>query len=131
MPGTTGAPAATPNVSMAAIRCAVSGRRGARSAAISWAAVIADSAFVIDSAIVGVSKPDPAIFLMALDAASLPSSEVVYVGDYYAVDVVGARSVGITPVLFDPYGVYEDADCAVMNKFDDILGLVEDWTDRG
>jgi putative hydrolase of the HAD superfamily len=86
--------------------------------------------FVIDSMIVGVSKPDPTIFLMALDAASLPSSEVVYVGDYYAVDVVGARTVGITPVLFDPYGVYEDVDCAVMNKFDDILGLVEDWTDN-
>jgi putative hydrolase of the HAD superfamily len=87
--------------------------------------------FVIDSMIVGVSKPDPRIFHMALDAASLPPSEVVYVGDYYAVDVIGARTAGITPVLFDPYGAYEDVDCAVMKEFGDILDLIEKWTDDG
>lgn len=83
--------------------------------------------FVLDSAIVGVSKPNPRIFELAIEASVLPPSEMAYVGDYYEVDVVGARGVGMTPVLFDPYGAYEDVDCAVIRRFGDIVGLVDTW----
>lgn len=81
--------------------------------------------FVIDSAVVGVSKPDPEIFRIALDKSSLEPSEAVYVGDYYEVDVVGARSVGMMPVLFDPVGVYAGADCDVISSFPDILDVLD------
>jgi putative hydrolase of the HAD superfamily len=83
--------------------------------------------FVIDSAIVGVSKPDPRIFELALEASGLPASETAYVGDYYEVDVVGSRGVGMRPVLFDPVGAYEDVDCDVMKEFGDIVRLVDAW----
>jgi putative hydrolase of the HAD superfamily len=83
--------------------------------------------FVIDSGVVGVSKPDPAIFGKALEASSLSPSEAAYVGDYYAVDVVGARGAGMKPVLFDPVGAYEKVDCDVMKRFADIIGLVDAW----
>ncbi len=68
-------------------------------------------AFVIDSGAVGVEKPDPAIFRLALDRADVAPGEALYVGDVYAVDVVGARRAGIEPVLLDPLGRYADRDC--------------------
>lgn len=84
-------------------------------------------AFVIDSAVVGVSKPDPRIFELALEASGVPAEEAVYVGDYYEVDVVGARGVGIRPVLFDPVEAYEGVDCEVVTAFPDIVELVDEW----
>jgi HAD superfamily hydrolase (TIGR01509 family) len=54
---------------------------------------------VIDSARVGVEKPDARIFQAALEALGVPAEEALYVGDLYEVDVVGARSAGIEAVL--------------------------------
>ena len=54
---------------------------------------------VIDSSLVGIEKPDPAIFRAALDALSVSPEEALYVGDLYDVDVVGARAAGIEAVL--------------------------------
>lgn len=65
---------------------------------------------LVDSGVVGVSKPDPRIFELALDALGLAADEVVYVGDTPAIDVVGARRAGIVPVLMDPYELHLDAD---------------------
>jgi putative hydrolase of the HAD superfamily len=60
---------------------------------------------VVDSAVVGVAKPDPAIFRIALDALGVPASTaVVYVGDSLRYDVTGALAAGLTPVHLDPYG---------------------------
>lgn len=62
---------------------------------------------IIDSAVVGVSKPDPAIFRLALDALGLPASSghsVVHVGDSLRYDVAGAVAAGLRPVHLDPHG---------------------------
>jgi putative hydrolase of the HAD superfamily len=62
---------------------------------------------VIDSAVVGVSKPDPAIFALALDALGIPTADrstVVHVGDSLRYDVVGALAAGVRPVHLDPHG---------------------------
>ena len=81
--------------------------------------------FLVDSWDVGISKPDPRIFKAALELASLRPDEVVYVGDYYEVDVVGARGAGMHAALFDPYGAYKEADCAMMKRFADVLDIVD------
>lgn len=80
--------------------------------------------FVIDSAIVGISKPDRRIFEDALERSSLSPEEAVYVGDYYEVDVRGARAAGMLPVLFDPVGAYGDVDCEVITRLKDIVDVV-------
>ena len=59
---------------------------------------------VIDSTVVGVAKPDPAIFRFALEAAGVPAERSLFVGDSVAIDVAGARAAGIAAVHFDPYG---------------------------
>jgi len=58
---------------------------------------------VVDSHVVGVSKPDPAIFASALDQLGVPAGRVAYVGDSIRYDVGGARAAGLVPVLLDPY----------------------------
>ena len=60
---------------------------------------------VIDSAVVGVAKPDPAIFSIALNALHVPSGgTVLHVGDSLRFDVAGALAAGLQPVHMDPYG---------------------------
>lgn len=49
---------------------------------------------VIESAVVGVRKPDPAIFALGVRALGLPANEVLVVGDTYSKDIVPAHSLG-------------------------------------
>jgi FMN phosphatase YigB (HAD superfamily) len=66
--------------------------------------------FVIDSSQVGVEKPDPRIFRMALGrGAGVAATEAVYVGDLYSIDVVGARSHANH--LMDPGRAGDRGDC--------------------
>ena len=67
--------------------------------------------FVIDSALVGMEKPDPRIFRMGLERLGVEPEEAVYVGDIYEIDVVGARAAGMTAVLVDPLGRWTELDC--------------------
>ena len=67
--------------------------------------------FVVDSGVVGVEKPDPEIFRIALRRAGVEAAEAMHVGDLYPVDVVGARRAGLEPVLLDPLGRYGDRGC--------------------
>lgn len=68
--------------------------------------------FVVTSGEVGFDKPEPPIFLAALQKAGVNASETVHVGDQYKLDVVGARGVGINPILIDRYDLYpEVSDC--------------------
>src|SRR5262245_36825501 len=64
----------------------------------------AEVAVVVDSAVVGVEKPDPRIFGFALDALGLTPERCLYVGDTVHFDVGGARAAGLHPVHLDPYG---------------------------
>ena len=68
--------------------------------------------FVVTSKEAGADKPKPPIFLAALDKAGVNASEAVHVGDQYKLDVIGARAVGINPILVDRYDIYPKvSDC--------------------
>jgi putative hydrolase of the HAD superfamily len=67
--------------------------------------------FVIDSALVGVEKPDPEIFRLGLERAEASPEEAIYIGDLYSVDVLGARGAGMAAVLLDPGGFWGARDC--------------------
>jgi HAD superfamily hydrolase (TIGR01509 family) len=75
--------------------------------------------FVLDSGELGVEKPDPRIFRIALERANVEPAEAVYVGDLYSVDVLGARSVGMAGILLDPAGYWGARDCPA------VRGLLE------
>jgi putative hydrolase of the HAD superfamily len=79
---------------------------------------------IIDSAVVGVEKPDPAIFERALEDLGMTPSACAYVGDIYAVDIEGARRAGIRGVLLDPLHLHEEFACLRVGKLPDILPLL-------
>ena len=49
---------------------------------------------VIESAVVGVRKPNPAIFALGVCALDLPASQVLVVGDTYGKDIMPAHKLG-------------------------------------
>ncbi len=56
----------------------------------------------ITSESIGVNKPDPKIFTHALRMASAKRTESIMIGDNLAVDVIGARNIGMDQVYFNP-----------------------------
>jgi putative hydrolase of the HAD superfamily len=59
---------------------------------------------VVDSGIVGIEKPDPRIFQIALDTFGLSPARTLHLGDNYTTDVLGARAAGVRIGLVDPFG---------------------------
>jgi putative hydrolase of the HAD superfamily len=78
---------------------------------------------VLDSALVGVEKPDPAIFRAALAALGVAPAEALYVGDLYDVDVVGARAAGMEAVLLVPDAAGPGPDC---RRISSLAALADD-----
>ena len=58
---------------------------------------------IIDSHVVGISKPEADIFRHALDPIGVEPANAVYVGDTIRYDVTGARAAGLHPIHMDPY----------------------------
>jgi len=79
---------------------------------------------VIDSGAVGVSKPDPRIFRIALEAMQLDAAQVWYVGDTPAIDVTGARAAGLVPIVMDPYDLQDGADYVRVRSLHDVAALL-------
>ena len=50
------------------------------------------------------AKPDPHIFNYTLAAVGVSAAEAVHVGDTYEADIIGAKGVGIRPILIDRDG---------------------------
>jgi len=82
--------------------------------------------FIIYSDDVGCEKPLPHIFEDALLKADVKPQESIHVGDSYMADVLGARRVGITPILVcneNIENIYDD--CICINNLIDILKFLE------
>jgi len=82
--------------------------------------------FVIDSSKVGVEKPDPRIFHMALERAQLRPEQAAYIGDLYSIDVLGARAAGLHAVLMDPGRCWPPRDCRTAQSVLGAVGLLLD-----
>ncbi|MFC1937159.1 HAD family hydrolase [Chloroflexota bacterium] len=82
--------------------------------------------FIVTSKDIGVDKPNPPIFLAALELAKVDASEVIHVGDQYKFDVVGARGVGISPILIDRYDLYSGAnDCPRIRSLNELTQYLQ------
>jgi len=81
---------------------------------------------IVDSTVVGVSKPNPEIFRFALEAMNLRAEQCLYVGDAYRYDVVGASRAGLQALHFDPYELHIGAAHARARSLDQLADLLED-----
>lgn len=74
---------------------------------------------------VNIFKPEPGIFEHALRRADLTAQEAIYVGDNYYADVVGSRRAGLRPILYDPDGIFPEADCTTIKSFDELQSILK------
>lgn len=82
---------------------------------------------IIESAVVGIRKPDPAIFRLGIDALRLAPGEVAVVGDSFDKDIVpattlGCRTIWLKNIGWNPYEGTETAD-AVITDFPQIKAV--------
>lgn len=55
---------------------------------------------IIESAVVGVRKPDPAIWQLGVEAAKVEASQCIAVGDSFNKDIVPAHNIGCQTIWF-------------------------------
>ena len=83
---------------------------------------------VIESAVVGVRKPDPRIFMLGVDALGLRPGEVLVVGDSLKKDILPAESVGCRTAWLKGKGWTAEEDRATppsqIGRLADILRLI-------
>jgi HAD superfamily hydrolase (TIGR01509 family) len=75
---------------------------------------------ILISGIVGVTKPNPEIFKLALKLSGTEPENAVHVGDVYEADVLGARSAGMKAVLIDREDRFTDPDCPRIRKLTEL-----------
>jgi len=82
--------------------------------------------FAITSSDVGTVKPNPPIFIEALNKANVNPYEGVHVGDQYETDIKGALSVGMKAILIDRDGLTEPSeDYPVISGLHEIYKVID------
>ena len=92
-------------------------------------------ATIVDSSVVGVRKPDPAIFALAVERLGVEPAEVLYVGDSFEKDMAGAHAAGLrtgwlTGAAERPCGSPEWVDVR-LRRLADLEPLVATWQGDG
>lgn len=82
---------------------------------------------VLISAVTRHAKPSPMLYELALQRANAIPDYSIHIGDSYIQDVLGARAVGITPVLLDRANrlTEQNVDCLLVHSLDELLDLLE------
>jgi HAD superfamily hydrolase (TIGR01509 family) len=66
---------------------------------------------IVDSTQIGICKPDPRIFLRAVEELGIPPADAVFVGDSPARDMAGARDVGMRHIWVAGEGLQHAEPC--------------------
>lgn len=81
------------------------------------------------SADLGLWKPQPALYRLALERLGVPAEQAFFVGDTPEHDLVGAQTVGMKTVYkrnnaFKPNGIRPDAE---ISQLSELLDLLDHW----
>ncbi len=68
---------------------------------------------IIESAVVGIRKPNPTLFRLGVDALELPADQVLVVGDSLKKDILPAHSLGCATAWMQGPGWTEDENDAI------------------
>ena len=83
---------------------------------------------IIESAVVGVRKPNPTIFRLGVDVLELPASEVLVVGDSLRKDILPAESLGCQVLWLKGKGWTADEDAQthpnIITSIEQVLDFV-------
>ena len=122
-----GARAALDGLAALGLRCAVvSNSDGRAETHLRDCDLLRGVEFVVDSHLVGIEKPDPRIFRIALDRLGVPAARALFVGDIRSVDEAGARAAGTHFVLLDPLGDYAGNGVQAIPGMERLAGWVRE-----
>lgn len=79
---------------------------------------------VIDSHDVGIEKPNPRIFALAVQRLNIQPQHALYIGDIYGIDVVGSERAGLQSVLLDTLGLYQGVHCRKIRHLRELFTIV-------
>ena len=80
---------------------------------------------VIISEIVGINKPDKAIFEHALNLAGAQKHESLMIGDSLEADVYGALNFGMDAIYFNPFNAPKPDDVPLqVNSLRELMGIL-------
>jgi len=84
---------------------------------------------IIESAVVGIRKPDPQIFRMGIDAIALPAENCIVIGDSYDKDIIPATTLGcqtiwLKSIGWSPYKGDETAN-VIISDFKELKSFFE------
>ncbi len=75
---------------------------------------------IVESAVVGVRKPDPAIFALGVEALGFAPENIVVIGDSYSKDIVPAHSLGCRTIWLKGPG-WDDTENEDISSSDVII----------
>jgi putative hydrolase of the HAD superfamily len=78
---------------------------------------------ITDSGVVGLGKPDPAMYEATIAGLDLAPERILHVGDSVYYDVDGARACGLQSVHMDPFGVCPRTDHPHVRTLAELLHL--------
>lgn len=73
---------------------------------------------LVSSDLIGKDKPNPQPFIAILKMLGITHNEAIYVGDSFDEDVLGAKGVGILPILYS-----KDNNEIIKNKISDVISI--------
>ena len=85
---------------------------------------------IIESSVVGIRKPDPALFALGVEALQLPAEEVVVIGDSYRKDIhpsstLGCRTVWLKNFCWEEEPIIEGhAPTAIIGDITQLPGTI-------
>lgn len=80
--------------------------------------------FIIVSSVVGIRKPNPRIFELAIERSQIPPDNILYVGNDPVIDIRSANNVGLRAVLIDRDDIFIEESCKRIKHLDNIRMLV-------
>lgn len=81
--------------------------------------------FYLTAGQLGAYKPQREIFDNLLKFIGRSADELIYVGDNYYADVLGARNAGIRPILLNWNELYSDVDCEAIKSLAELPGILQ------
>lgn len=83
---------------------------------------------IIESAVMGIRKPDPRIFEHGVKALGLQPAETLVIGDSYRKDIVPAETIGCQAVWLKGKGWTEEEDAQqhpnIIRRLDEVLSIL-------
>jgi putative hydrolase of the HAD superfamily len=80
---------------------------------------------IVISEVVGINKPDKAIFEYALSLAKAQKHESIMIGDSLEADIRGAQNSGIDAIYFNPMGKEKPEDVTLqINTLEELMDIL-------